>query len=422
MRPVRDLLEMLETPGNEAKLRRFYKWTKEQITGLNNRGIIRGRTNNPKSRDGMRSGAVIFNEVHAYTNYANIKVFVTGQGKTEQPRRGIFTSNGEVSEGPLDDYLSTASRVLFEGAADNGFLPFVCRLDSRDEVNDPLNWDKANPSLAYLPALREETADEYRDWCEHPEQNGDFMTKRMGLRDLVSDVALTDYEKLLNTRTPLPDLRGKSCVVGIDYAELSDWAAVNLHFREGNTRYDISHAWICRDSKTLPKVRAPWREWIKQGHCTFVEDVSISPELLCNYIAQAAKIYNIKLIAMDSFRWTLVSDSLKAIGFDARDRSRVKLVRPADIMRLDPVVQECFDRGYFVWGDNPCLRWAANNVKRVRSSRKAGSDTGNFYYAKIEARSRKTDPWMALAAAMASEEILGNGLPVSMPPIGAISF
>ena len=98
----------------------------------------------------------------------------------------------------------------------------------------------------------------------------------------------------------------------------------------------------------------------------------------------------------------------------------MKLVRPSDIMQVDPVIQECFDRELFTWGDNPPLRWAVNNTKRVRSGRKAGTDTGNFYYAKIEPKSRKTDPFMALVASMTEEPVLGTGEPVKLPPIGAI--
>ena len=91
-------------------------------------------------------------------------------------------------------------------------------------------------------------------------------------------------------------------------------------------------------------------------------------------------------------------------------------------MKIEPVIQECFDREYFTWGNNPVLRWAVNNTKRVRSSKKIRSDTGNFYYAKIEAKSRKTDPWMALVASMAVEEKLGSGVPLSAPKMGAIAF
>lgn len=418
--PVKDLAEVLETPKWESKLRKHYYHTKELIQGRKNKGVMKGRTNNPKGRDGMRSGKVVFNEVHAFENYDNIKVFITGQGKVAQPRVGIFTSNGEVSDGPLDDYLARGRRILFEGEEDNGFLPFICCLESKDQVHDPENWFMANPSLYYMPHLQQEIADEYRDWKDHPEQNGDFITKRMGIRAGFKEIAVTDYEKVKATNQTVPDLQGWSCTVGIDYAELSDWAAVNLHFRRGAERYDINHAWMCLHSRMLSRVKAPWKGWAERGLVTVVDDVSIHPDLLAQYIAKAAEKYNLKMLAMDHYRWTLVSESLRKIGFDAADKTRVKMIRPSDIMQVEPVIQECFDRGLFHWGDNPCLRWAVNNTKRVASSRKLGVDTGNFIYAKIEARSRKTDPFMALVASMVVEPALGDGMPVEMPPVGAI--
>ena len=418
--PVKDLAEVLETPKWESKLRKHYYHTKELIQGRKNKGVMKGRTNNPKGRDGMRSGKVVFNEVHAFENYDNIKVFITGQGKVAQPRVGIFTSNGEVSDGPLDDYLARGRRILFEGEEDNGFLPFICCLESKDQVHDPENWFMANPSLYYMPHLQQEIADEYRDWKDHPEQNGDFITKRMGIRAGFKEIAVTDYEKVKATNQTVPDLQGWSCTVGIDYAELSDWAAVNLHFRRGAERYDINHAWMCLQSRMLSRVKAPWKEWAERGLVTVVDDVSIHPDLLAQYIAKAAEKYNLKMLAMDHYRWTLVSESLRKIGFDAADKTRFKMSRPSDIMQVETVIQECFDRGLFHWGDNPCLRWAVNNTKRVASSRKLGVDTGNFIYAKIEARSRKTDPFMALVASMVIETALGDGMPVEMPPVGAI--
>ena len=260
-----------------------------------------------------------------------------------------------------------------------------------------------------------ETEEEYHEWLEHPEQNGDFMTKRMGIRSGAKEISVTDYENVLATNRPLPSMKGWSCTVGIDYAEFSDWAAVNLHFRQGENRYDINHAWICAQSKTLHRVKAPWRDWAEQGHVTVVDDVSIHPDLTAEYIAEAMQYYNIKMLALDNHRYALVSESLKRIGFDAKDKNKVKLVRPSDIMQVEPVIQECFNRKLFTWGDAPQLRWAVNNTKRVRSSRKEGSDTGNFIYAKIEAKRRKTDPWMALVASMTVESVLGSGQQMVSP-------
>ena len=420
MRPVEDFIDVLETPKYEEKLKHHYYHTKEVIRGFKNQGKIKGRTNNPKGRDGMRSGVIIFNEIHAYENYANIKVFKTGLGKKKEPREGYFTSNGDVSDGPLDDNLNTADNILFEGYPDNGTLPFVCCLDSMDEIHDEENWYKANPSLAYTPNILQETRDEYQDWLSHPEENGDLITKRMGIRRGFEDFKVTDYEKIKATNKPLPDLKGMRCIASVDYAEISDFASVNLHFKKGNERYDISHSWICLKSKDLPRIKAPWHEWAEKGLITIVDDVSINPELLSEYVAEMGKKYRIECLCMDNFRWTLVSDSFKKLGFDPQDKKRVKLIRPSDIMSTEPVIQECFDRERLTWGDNPVLRWATNNTKRIRSSRKTGSDTGNFYYGKIEGRSRKTDPFMAFVAGMVCESALGSGQPARLPPMGAV--
>lgn len=421
LRPVEDLVDALERPTGKVRrvLDKHYYHNKLMVKGLKNGGAMRGRTNNPKSRDGMRTGKAVFNEIHQYQDYNNITVFRTGQGKVPHPRVGYFTSNGNIFDGPLDDLLSRSRRILFEGETDNGFFPFICCLKDKKQVKDEENWYMANPSLQYMPHLLQETRDEYRDWVESPEQNPDFLTKRMGLRSQAAEIAVTDYDNIKTTMDPLPDLRGWTCTAGLDYAELNDWVGANLHFRQGDRRLDINHAWVCTQSKTLHRVRAPWRDWADQGHITVVDDVSINPELIAEWFAQMAMLYNILGLAMDNFRWTLVSTAMKKIGFDPENRKNVKLVRPSDIMKVEPVIQECFNRGLFTWGDVPQLRWAVNNTKRVRASRAQGSETGNFYYAKIEAKSRKTDPFMALVASMTIEPLLGTGamLPAELPKV-----
>lgn len=421
-RPVKDLIDVLESPRFERKLIKHFYHTKELVQGRKLKGVVKGRTNNPKHRDGMRSGVVIFNEIHAYQNYDNVKVFRTGLGKKAEPREGFFTSNGDVMDGPLDDQLERCEQILAGDIPDDGYLPFVCRLPSEELVHDEANWPMANPSLPYLPSLLQETRDEYNDWLLRPDQHGDFLTKRMNLRRGFTATALCDYEKIRATNKPLPDLRGWRCIAGLDYAEISDFASVVLHFRRGAERLDIHHSWLCLQSKDLHRLKVPWQDWAEHGLLTLVDDVSINPRLLADYVRQAMTIYRVEMLSMDHFRWTLVSDAFKAIGFDPADKSKVKLVRPGDVMQADPVIQDLLAREQLTWGDDPVMRWAANNVKRVRRGRRDGTDTGNFYFAKIEARSRKTDPFMAFVACVAAESVLGTGEAAQLPPIGALAF
>ena len=118
-------------------------------------------------------------------------------------------------------------------------------------------------------------------------------------------------------------------------------------------------------------------------------------------------------MAIDDFRYALLAKYLQNIGFDAKVYKNLKLVRPSDIMKVAPVIDSCFANDYFVWGDNPVLRWATNNTKTIRYGRDAGADKGSFVYAKIEARSRKTDPFMALVASMTAEGEIKEYIPLT---------
>ena len=397
MRPVNDILNVLEDTRYRVKFKRFFYWTKEKIVGLKYRGTIKGRTNNPKSKDGMRSGMVVFNEIHEYQNYANIKVFITGLGKKKHPRRLYATSNGDVRDGPLDELLNQSEQILNGLAEDNGFLPFICRLDNKKEVDNKANWIKANPSLPYLPSLMTVMEKEYVDWKENPVANADFMTKRMGLPQSDTEIAVTSWDNISATNRDMPDLTGYECVVGIDYASISDFASVNLHFKKGDMRYDINHSWLCSQSKDLHRLKIDWRGWVQQGYITLVDDVEINPELLCEWIFEQAEKYSIKKIGIDNYRYGLFSTILKRYGYDAHTNKNVKLIRPSDIMKIQPIIDSAFNNQQFIWGDYPVLRWATNNTKLMRKS------TGNMYYDKIEPKSRKTDPFMALVASMVYE-------------------
>ena len=50
------------------------------------------------------------------------------------------------------------------------------------------------------------------------------------------------------------------------------------------------------------------------------------------------------------------------------------------------------------------------------------ADIGNFVYAKIEAKSRKTDPFLALAASMTVEDALPYIQSMNMPDLGVFTY
>lgn len=426
MRPVYDIINAFDEPKHMKKLKRFFYWTKEQVRSLRTKAIIKGRTNSPKGKDGLRSGICIFNEVHQYQDYKNINVFTTGLGKKKHPRRSYYTTNGDVREGVLDDLIDKSEEILQGNEPDYGLLPFICRLDSKEEVHDEKNWPKANPSLPYFPNLLEEIRKEYRDWKQNPQRLSAFMVKRMNIPDGSSEIKVTDWENIAVTKTEIVDVTQWPCTCGVDFSKITDWASVNLHFRDGDQRYDINHSWICSQSKDIPRLKIPWRDWAEDGRITIVDEPEIHPQIITDYIQKMKQYYRIKMLAIDDFRYALLSKYLETIGFDKKIYKNLKLIRPSDIMRVVPVIDHCFVNHWFHWGEAPELRWATNNTKLVRHNRKIGQpddmDFGNYVYGKIEAKSRKTDPFMALVASMVVEDVLPEKAITTTPKIKIYSY
>ncbi|MDR3305951.1 MAG: terminase large subunit [Clostridiales Family XIII bacterium] len=402
-RPLKDVLNALEDDEYRAKLEKHFIWNCEAVTAKKNGGMIQPWASQSRNLDGLRSGKVVLNEIHGFENYALVNVFTTGLGKKKSPRIGYFSTLGDVRDGPLDHYMERAKNILDGEEPDDGMLPFICRLDSEADVRKEKMWVKANPSLPYKDSLRDEIRREYKIWKRDPQRLPSFMVKRMNVLSAAMELTVTDYENIPMTNTELPDLAGAACTVGIDYMKTSDFLSVNAHFRDGDMRYDINHSWVCAASKDLPRIRAPWREWAAKGLLTVIDDIEINPAIVAEYISGLAQKYYIEKVALDGFRYAVLASALRGIGFD-NERKNIKLVKPTDIMKTAPVIESCFVNGYFVWGDNPVLRWAVGNTKMIRSGVKAGTDTGNYVYAKIEAKSRKTDPFMALVASMVIED------------------
>ena len=410
-----DIYNILEDPKHTKKMKKHFYWNKEEIINLKTKSRIKFRTNNPKGKDGLRSGKVDFDEIHAYQNWENINVFTTGLGKKDHPRRTYITTNGDVREGPLDNLLEKAMLILNGEVEDNGFLPFICRLDDEDEVHNPENWAKANPSLPYRPSLMEQMKKEYADYKINPYVNSAFMTKRMNIPKGSKDIEVTSWENILATNKEIPDLEGASCTIGIDYTKVNDMMTVGLLFLKGGIYYWITHSWFCINSRDKDRIKAPLEEWARQGLLTIVDDIEINPNLATEWIQEQLIKYNFSKLGIDNFRLGLISKNLKEIVIETTNKDEVKIIRPSDIMKIVPVIDSLFNNHKIVWGDNPLMRWFTNNTKLTDKT------LGNYVYDKIEPKSRKTDGFMAFVHAMiAAQDTLedeDNSELFFMPPL-----
>lgn len=398
-----DLYEIINNPSdarNKRALVNNFNATLTEITGKRTKAVLRYNSSSKRGKDSKRTGCIIYDEKHEYTDATNINTLRSGLGKVKHGREITITTNGHIRGGVLDDELRQNTDILKEYNPENRTLVFWCKIEDEKEWNNPDKWVKANPSVNDFPELKAQIKKEVTDMPYNLTYYPEFMAKRMNFPIGNKDTEVVSWNDILATNKELPDLTGKSCVVGIDYAKTNDFVAICLLFKENEKRYAIVHGWVCEKSRDLEGIKAPLFEWERQGLITVVHDVEISAELITNWIAEQGTKYVIEKIAIDNFRFSFLNMALKSIGYDAYEAKNVKLIRPSDLMKNFVVLNSIFVNHNLSVGDNPYFRWNVNNTKKVTDNR------GNISYGKIEPRYRKTDAFMALAAAQCIEDCL----------------
>lgn len=393
----KDVYEVITDPV-ESKykmvLKKNYHATKELITGRATKSELRFNTSSKRGKDSKRTGCIIFDEKHEYTDVQNMNTLKSGLGKVWHGRIITITTDGHIRGAVLDQEKEQNQAILKEYNPLNRTLVFWCRIENEKEWNQIDKLVKAIPSLNDFPSLRTTIEKEIIDMPYNMDYFPEYMAKRCNFPIGNKEVEVATWEDILATDQDMIDLEGRNCVGGVDYAKTNDFVATGLTFRVEEKIYHVQHTFICSRSRDLGGIKAPLREWEAKGDVEFVDDVEISPDLVAGWFEKMGQRYNIIKIAIDNYRYSLLNSALKKVGFDAFEKKNVYLVRPSDIMKAAPIINHGFVTHRIVFGNTPIMRWYTNNTKKQMD------DKGNITYGKIELNYRKTDGFMEFVCTM----------------------
>ncbi|HEG4564956.1 TPA: terminase large subunit [Enterococcus faecalis] len=395
--------EIYNTIKRNKTLQKAFEYGKSVITSKKTGSKLKYRTSNGETKDGLRDGAVAFDEIHRYESNKDVKVHISGLGKKPNSREFYSGTDGYVREGFLDSMKEKAKRVLNGSVRFNALFPFICKLDSEDQVNDPENWELANPMFHkplsnYAEELYETIMEEYEDLEDDPSNREEFMTKRMNLPVTDLERSVASREEILATNRQFPtNLIGKQAIGGLDYASLRDFAACGLLFRDGDDYVFKTHSFVRKQfvdiyygysrkaSETTKEKFAPIREWEEKGLLTVIDGPTIDPKTVVGWFVEQREKYGITKVVADNFRMDLLRPLFLKEGFE------IEVIRnptAADNL-LAPRIEDAFANNHIIFGDNPLMRWYTNNVLV-----KTNGD-GNKSYKKKEEVRRKTDGFKA---------------------------
>lgn len=387
--------DVYETIKKHPVLNDLFDATKVLITNKKTRSTFQFHTSNAGSKDSLRDGCVIYDEIHRWENGEIVEVFSSGLGKTPHPRQFFITTDGFVREGYLDKLKERAMRILRGEEKEDRLFPFICKLDSVDEVDNPDMWEKANPMFSkpmnqYARNLFRTVMRQYKNLENDPSNRENFLTKRMNLPEKDLEKSVATWEEILATNQPFPDLKHLPCIGGLDYARIKDFAAVGLLFKVDGKYVWLTHSFVRRGFLKEVKLKPPIKEWEEKGLLTIVDGPVIDIKHIVNWFVEMREQYGIIKIVADMFRMDLVKAALEAEGFELEFIRNPKAIHSL----LAPRIETAFANHDIIFGDNPLMRWYTNNVYvKVKPD-------GNKEYLKIDEYTRKTDGFQAFVHAL----------------------
>lgn len=373
----------------------FFSLTKQRIQSPRTFSKFEYATSNAGSKDGGREGFVIYDEIHRYEDADIVNVFSGGLGKVKHAREFFIGTDGFVREGFLDKMIDRSKAVLKGEVEGDRLFPFICRIDSKDEIDNPDMWCKANPMFEspisdYGKGLFKTVMDQYKMMKYDPSVRESFITKRMNLPEVDPSKVVASYEDIMATNRELPSLNGKTAIGGLDFASIRDFAAVGLLFKDGDDVVWKTHSFARKEYIDTANLAPPIKEWQKNGHLTIVDEPSINPAHIVNWFIKMREEYAIQKIVADNFRMDLLRPLFEEAGFE------IEVIRnPRGVHALlAPRVESLFANRQVVFGDMPIMRWYTNNVAvKIKSD-------GNKEFTKKDEHRRKTDGFQAFIHAL----------------------
>lgn len=402
--------------GNRKFKGKFYV-SKEKIFNYATKSRLRYNTSNAKTKDGKKGGLILFNEYHAYEDNSQIDVFTSQRGKIKHPRTIIITTNGYVRGGPLDDLIHVCDEIIETGVNEIGYFPFMCEIDCIEEVDKKECWVKANPSIEFMPVLRNEIERAYLEMKKFPTKRAEFITKRMNFPQRNDDVTVASWDNILRasysdikklTIRQAPNLEDRLAVVGIDYADIRDFASAGFLFKIDGEYIWRQHTWICSQSPFFVGINFPFKNAGLSEYEDFelVDSSSLSPSVIVEWILEEMKKYSVQKIVMDTYRFNMFKKAFEERNISIETKQNpygmIRMIRYQNSINAlnAPVIEKAFSDGLINIGGSSIMRWYINNTS-VKIDK-----FGNKQYGKIEPKLRKNDGFMALVVAMSVESLL----------------
>jgi phage terminase large subunit-like protein len=279
------------------------------IKCLFNNNFLFKLSDSSRAKEGRNIDVAAIDELHELLKNGIYKPIQQSTGVKEYFKIFMFSSEGFVNDGFLDDVRKEYTDIIRgrdrrESAKRK--LPWLYTMDSEAEVwetdENGINpaWQKANPSVgaikkwSYLRDRVDEAKTSKADRMFVLSKDFNFKVSDSSAWLERSD---WDYEASFN----IEDFRNTVCLGAIDLSETTDMtcAKIMLLRRDDRRKYCLSHYWIPEsklESSADKTAGAKYQEWAQKGWLTICSGNNNDLSLVADWFAELRDKYSIYLL------------------------------------------------------------------------------------------------------------------------------
>ena len=374
--------EMVKFINSDEDLKELFKVQEYKSTIICNitNSVIKALGRDTKSIDGFRPLLGIVDEYHAHKDNQMYKLLEGGIKKMKQALISVITTAGFDLNSPCYELYEYCKNLLKGVFSNETQFVYIAQMDEKDDIWEPINWIKANPTLAFDKAALENlvpVANTAKDMQGSTLR--DFLTKQLNIWvQLTDDQYMKNFDawKACGTDLTLEDFREHECYIGLDLSSGGDLTSLGVvipYYLDGEKKYFVdSHSFIParRIAEHIKTDNAPYDMWKMKELLTVTETlggIKTDYKYIISYLKDIIEKHSlkVKMICYDPHNADAFLNDIEELGYDS-----VVIVQSARNLN-DPTVDfrlevEAGNVSYNK--ENGLLTWSIANAKTVSNS------------------------------------------------------
>lgn len=268
---------------------------------------------------GLNASFVACDELAQWTSRDLYDVLKTSQGARAEPLLVTISTQSPDPAHLMSQLVDYTYAIESGEVEDPTFFGKVYAAPEDADIFDKKNWHLANPALGKFRSL-----EEMRVAAERAKQSKAFEPAFRNLylnqrADSVAQlIARTDWEAC---GTPLRDLEGRPCYLGVDLAERRDLTAIVCVFPDDG--FDVLPFFWLPDGDLKEKAnedKVPYELWKREGHLLTTPGRVVRYKHVAPTLREIFDNYDVRGIAYDRWHIQTFAESLGDTGLFRIDR------------------------------------------------------------------------------------------------------